>query len=252
MHYNTDNSDPNNVIYNYATLGSPADLQFGTSQSFSVSYWIRFTGGSVDLPVLCNNECGEGCAGFFFGPAYYTSGAWAWSFENSAYSAGVDADGAANSINDGQWHNVVSTLDRTGLGSSYLDGVLVDVRPISTFTDTLDTAHPVSVGQVGTADYKVAFGADVDDLGVWLRELSPTEAQSIYMVGQQGRTFDTYGPVILSLSKVGNDIQLVWQTGTLLSSTTGVLGIYNPVAGASASYYRVTPGPTPTFYRVKF
>ena len=49
-----------------------------------------------------------------------------------------------------------------------------------------------------------------------------------------------------------NDLELVWQTGTLLSSTTGVLGIYNPVAGASAPYYRVTPGPTPTFYRVRF
>jgi hypothetical protein len=54
------------------------------------------------------------------------------------------------------------------------------------------------------------------------------------------------------LSKVGNDLELVWQTGTLLSSTTGVRGTYNPVAGASPPYYRVTPGPTPTFYRVRF
>ena len=252
LHYNTDNSDPNNVIYNYATLGTPADLQFGTSQNFSVSYWIRFTGSSVDLPVLCNDECGEGCAGFFFGPAYYTSGAWAWSFENSAYSAGIDADGAANSINDGQWHNVVSTFDRTGLGITYLDGVVVDSRPINTFTDTLDTVHPVNVGQVGTADYGVAFGADVDDLGVWLQAPTPTEAESIYTVGQQGRSFDTYGPVRLSLTKAGNKLQLVWQTGTLLSSTNGVNGTYNPVPGASAPYYDVTPGPGSTFYRVRY
>jgi hypothetical protein len=72
------------------------------------------------------------------------------------------------------------------------------------------------------------------------------------MVGQQGRTFDTYGPVILSMTKAGNDLELVWQTGTLVSSTTGVLGTYNPVPGASAPYYRVTPGPTSTFYRVRF
>lgn len=252
LHYNTDNSNAGNVIYNYATLGSPADLQFGTSQNFSVAYWVRFTGASVDLPVLCNNDCGEGCIGFYFGPSVINNnGGWAWSLCNSSY-AGPVAEGAANSINDGQWHNVVSTFDRSGLGSTYLDGALVDARPVSTFTDTLDSANPVNVGQVGTGAYGVVFGADVDDLGVWLRELSPTEAQSIYMVGQQGRTFDTFGPVILSLSKVGNDIQLVWQTGTLLSSTTGVLGTYNPVAGASAPYYRVTPGPTPTFYRVRF
>jgi hypothetical protein len=239
------------VIYNYATLGTSADLQFGTSQDFSVAYWVRFTGASVDLPVFCNDNCGEGCIGFFFGPAYYTSGAWAWSFENSSY-AGIDADGAANSINDGQWHNVVSSFDRTGMGMTYLDGVLVDTRPVSTFTDTLDTGNPVNVGQVGTGDYGVVFGADVDDLGVWQRALSPAEAQSIYFVGVQGKSFDTYGPVILTLSRAGSDLQLVWQTGTLLSSTNGVNGTYNPVPGATAPYYRVTPGPTPTFYRVRF
>jgi hypothetical protein len=72
------------------------------------------------------------------------------------------------------------------------------------------------------------------------------------MVGQQGRSFDTFGPVLLTIRKAGNDIELIWQTGTLLSSTTGVLGTYNPVGGASAPYYRFTPGPTPTFYRVRF
>jgi hypothetical protein len=251
MHLNTDNSDVNNVIYNYATLGTPADLQFGSSQNFSVSYWIRFTGTSQDLPVLCNNNCGEGCTGFYFGPSYngYVNGTWAWAFADVNT---IDVDGAVNAVNDAQWHNVVSTFDRTALGTTYLDGVLVDARPVNAFNSTLDTGHPVNVGQVGTGDYGVVFGADLDDLGVWLKPLSPTEAQSIYLVGQQGRSFDTYGPVILSLSKVGNDIQLVWQTGTLLSSTTGVLGTYDPVVGASAPYYRVTPGPTPTFYRVKF
>jgi len=72
------------------------------------------------------------------------------------------------------------------------------------------------------------------------------------VVGQQNTSFDTYGPVVLTLRKAGNDIELVWQTGTLLSSTTGVLGTYSPVSGATAPYYRVTPGPAPTFYRVKF
>jgi hypothetical protein len=253
MHYNTDNSNPNNIIYNYATLGTPADLQFGTSQNFSVSYWVRFTGASIDLPVLCNNNCGDGCIGFYFGPSWhdYANGTWAWTLKNGSYN-GPEARGAANSINDGQWHNVVSTFDRTGLANTYLDGVAVDSQTISSFTDTLDTPNPVNVGQVGTADYNVVFGADVDDLGVWQRALSPSEAESIYLVGQQGRSFDTYGPVIITLRKAGSDLELVWQTGTLLSSTTGVNGTYNPVPGASAPYYRVTPGPTPTFYRVRY
>jgi len=250
LHYNTDNTDANNVIYNFVTLQSPADLQFGTSQNFSVSYWIRFTGNSLDLPVLCNNDCGEGCIGYFFGPAYYVSGAWAWSFANSTY-AGIDADGAANSINDGQWHNVVSTFDRAGLGATYLDGVLVDARPITGFTDSLDTANPVNVGQVGTGDYKVKFGADVDDLGVWQRVLSSAEAASIYVVGQNyGRSFDTYGPVMLTVRQSGTDLELIWQAGTL-QAADAVDGTYLPVGGATAPYYKVTPAAAKKFYRVR-
>ena len=249
MHYNTDNA---NGIFNYATLGNPADLYFGTSQDFSVSYWIRFTGVAVDLPVFCNDDCGEGCIGFYFGPSVINAnGGWAWSFCNSSY-AGPIAEGAANSINDGQWHNVVSTFVRTNMGVTYLDGVQVDARSVSTFTDSLDTMNPVNVGQVGNGYYGVEFGADVDDLGVWLRALSPTEAQSIYMVAQQGKSFDTFGPVLLTIRKAGSDIELVWQTGTLLSSTNGVLGTYKPVAGASAPYYHVTPGANSAFYRVQF
>jgi hypothetical protein len=149
LHYNTDNSDANNVIYNYATLGSPPDLQFGTSQNFSVSYWVHFTCNSMDLPVLCNHDCGEGCIGFYVGPAVINNnGGWASSFCNSSY-AGPIAEGAANSINDGQWHNVVSTFDRTGLGMTYLDGVLVDARPVTGFdliwqAGTLEAADDVN------------------------------------------------------------------------------------------------------------
>jgi hypothetical protein len=119
---------------------------------------------------------------------------------------------------------------------------------------TLDWGAALAIGQnpTGNQTYSGDGAGYFDDVGVWRRALSPTEAESIYMVGQQGRSFDTYGPVILTIRKAGNDIELIWQTGTLLSSTTGVLGTYNPVAGASAPYYRVTPGATPTFYRVRF
>ena len=72
------------------------------------------------------------------------------------------------------------------------------------------------------------------------------------MVAQQGKSFDTFGPVLLTIRKAGSDIELVWQTGTLLSSTNGVLGTYKPVAGASAPYYHVTPGANSAFYRVQF
>jgi hypothetical protein len=54
LHYSTavDTSNPNNPVVtaaNYVTLGTPADLQFGSNVNFSVSYWVRFTGAPGDL-----------------------------------------------------------------------------------------------------------------------------------------------------------------------------------------------------------
>lgn len=249
MHYNTDNSNPENAIYNYATLGTPSDLLFGTSQNFSVSYWVRFTGASIDLPVLCNTECGEGCTGFYFGPSWhdYTEGSWAWAF---AETATIDIQGQPHAIDDGQWHNVVHTFDRAASAVTYLDGEQVHTAVIDDFTGTLDTFYPVNVGQAGSGSYNVVFGADVDDLGVWLRALSPIEARSIYRAAQYGSSFDTYGPVLLTIRKAGADIELIWQAGTL-EAASAVRGPYTPVPGAQAPYYRIEPATTPAFYRVR-
>jgi hypothetical protein len=232
----------------FVTLGSPADLQFGTT-NFSVAYWIKFLSPTVDLPVFCNNNCGEGCIGFYFGPSVYADGRWAWSLADSSY-AGPSAEGT-NVISDGTWHHIVSTFDRSGDAVTFQDGVLVDKRPITTFTASLDTGNPVNIGQVGTADYAVNYTAVVDDLGVWLRPLTQAEAESIYRVGQNyGKSFDTYGPVKLSISSTSTGVELVWQSGTLLSSDS-LTGSWTAVSGAKAPYYKVTPGTGNRFYRVQ-
>ena len=49
--------------------------------------------------------------------------------------------------------------------------------------------------------------------------------------------------MILSIRKAGNDIELIWQAGTLLQSGT-VNGNYVAVPGAVAPYFRITPGPS--------
>jgi hypothetical protein len=54
---------------NYVSLGSPADLQFGTT-SFSVAFWTRFTGSPGDLPFLANNNSSYGGAGLVLAPSW--------------------------------------------------------------------------------------------------------------------------------------------------------------------------------------
>ena len=133
------------------------------------------------------------------------------------------AAGAANSINDGNWHSLVFTFDRAGQGITYLDGTQVSSRAINTL-GTIDTGQPTNIGQDPTGTYGVSGSAIIDDMGVWRRVLAPAEVQTLYAVGQTyGRTFDTYGPVELTLvppsAANGQSIELIWQAGTLLSPT---------------------------------
>ena len=108
LRYNTDITGGQ---YNYATLGTPPDLQFSSNVNFSVSYWVRFTGTPGDLPFLCNAVASYGGFGFTFAPSY-AAGGWSWSLGNGAGFVGVY--GAANSINNGNWHHLLHTFDRTG------------------------------------------------------------------------------------------------------------------------------------------
>ncbi|HEV8542106.1 MAG TPA: hypothetical protein VGR78_06930, partial [Verrucomicrobiae bacterium] len=85
---------------------------------------------------------------------------------------------------------------------------------------------------------------------LWRRVLTPFEVSAIYAVGQQGKSFDTYGPVSLVVTKDSAGIQLTWQAGTLLEANEA-LGPWSPVVDAQAPYYQVTPGAARKFYRVQ-
>jgi hypothetical protein len=239
-------------IFNYVTFGATLpDFAFGAADSFSVAFWVNFTSWQNDLPMIGNAVGSTYQPGWVFAQ---DQNKIELSLVNANGSATYIADPVAGSpiISDGLWHNIVGVVDRgSQTASVYVDGGLAGSFSIAGM-DTLDTGTALTIGQNPNGNYAVDGAGSFDDVGIWRRALTPTEAQSIYMVGQQGRSFDTYGPVILSLRRAGNDLELVWQAGTLLSSTNGVNGTYNPVSGASAPYYRVTPGPMPTFYRVRF
>ena len=246
LHYNT---DTNLGVYNYVTLGVPSDLQFSSNVSFSVSYWTKFTGTPPDLPFFCNAVNSYGNWGFTFAPSWQTGG-WSWSLGSSAGYVGVY--GAANSINDGNWHHLTHTFDRSGEVSTaitYLDGVQVDARSAAVVAD-IDSGATVNIGQDPTGVYPITAAADLDDLAVWRRVLTTYEAQSIYLVGQQyGSSFDTVQPIQLIAQRAGDDLELIWQAGTLLEADN-VTGPYSPVAGAAAPYHKVAPGAAKKFYKV--
>ena len=243
-------TDTTNSTYNYVTLGMPSDFLFGSSVDFSVSYWVQMPNGAQpgDEPFLCSALQSTGGFGITIAPGYQTGG-WGWSLDNST-PTGARVAGADNTINDGNWHNVVEVFSRASNGYTYLDGELVNTTPIAGI-GSIDSGLTFNIGQDPTGTYSESAIFSLDDMGVWRRALTDFEAKSIYAVGQNyGKSFDTFGPLKLGLSALpGGKQGIAWQSGTLLQSTQ-VNGPWTPVPNATAPFYQFTPTSTNTFYSV--
>jgi hypothetical protein len=236
--------------YNYVTLGTPLDLSFGATTDFSVAYWVRMTGAPGDLPFLCTAVGSYGLVGLTFAPGYNT-GTWSY-YVAGTTGTGIGTGYATAPINDGTWHSLVHTFDRDGNAVTYFDGVQVDTRSITALGD-LDNFQPMNVGQDPSGTYAENGAAEIDDIGIWRRALTPYEAASIGVVGRNyGRSFNSYGPVQLLIQETGGMVEVIWQAGTLEENTDlGNPNGWTPVSGASAPYYQVTPGGPQKFYRVR-
>ena len=244
VHLDTDTAIP---AYNYLSVTDlNGDLSFAETDSFTVAFWLRYTNAFSDLPILGNAIRSTYNAGWVITE---NGGQLEWTAVSGSSVIRDPVGGPA--INNGQWHNIVVAFDRAGgWASSYVDGVLVDSASLAGL-GTLATGNPLTLGQDPTGYYGNNGAFDLDDVGIWRRALAPTEAESIYRVGQNyGRTFDTSGSIQLTLQRSGTGLELIWPTGTLLQADE-VNGTYLPVPGASAPYYQVTPGSGKKFYRVQ-
>jgi hypothetical protein len=239
--------------FNYVTVGALPDFAFAETDSFSVSFWMKFTGWNNDLPMIGNAVGSTYQLGWVFANE---GGKIEFSLVSTANSGTYVADPVAGSptINDNVWHNIVGIVDRAyQTATVYVDGELAGSFTIAGL-GTLDQGTALTIGQNPDGTYGVDGSASFDDVGIWRRTLSVYEAQGIYIVGSQyGRSFDTVAPpeVKLSIQLSGTSLTLQWSSGTLESSDNANSG-YTTVAGASAPSYTTTISTTGSkFYRVK-
>jgi hypothetical protein len=267
LHYATSTS--NNVSGNpvieadYVTLGIRPDLQFGSNISFTVSYWVRlppnYIGG--DLPFLTDATNSTMNPGFAFAPSYGQTaltgnadawpGGWAMTIFDANYF-GVGVYGDVGSINDGNWHHLVHVVDRSLGAVTYLDGVRahdsIQQGRSAAAAGNIDTGAPANIGQDPTGQYPEPGSADIDDLGVWHRALSPLEAASIYMAGLSNQLSPVPAPIFLTEQRSSNQIILSWPAG-MLQSADSVTGPYTDMTPVSP--LSVPPSAAKRFFRVR-
>jgi hypothetical protein len=92
-------------------------------------------------------------------------------------------------INDGKWHHIVLSYDKTGFAVTYLDGVPIDSRSVAGAGDFDQPSNIWNIGSDTTGTYWFETAAVtteeavIDDMGIWRRALSQVEAQQMYTVG---------------------------------------------------------------------
>jgi hypothetical protein len=271
----------------YVTVGTvgsgpPTELQFGASTSFSVSLWVKLDAGALpaDVPFIGTATNSSFNAGWDLSPSFHLGG-WQWNLNDGVALAGnnVNVNGADGSINDGNWHNFVLTVDRTAkVADSYLDGVHTASASIAALGSIDNNNYwPIVIGQDPSYAYEqagygpFAVSATLDDIGIWRQALTALDAAQIASAGSTGgRSFDTVAPSggtqpdITGISVSAGTVTIQFTAGASDPSTAFTLlgagtanGSYGPAVGAvitgSAGSYTAT---VPTsgamqFYRIQ-
>src|SRR5437899_3123659 len=171
----------------FVSLGYPADLKFGSTTSWSVSFWINHTNNVGDPAMISNKN-------------WYSSGnpGWGIFFQNNGnFRVQMTDSGTASNlggtrsevIRDGTWHHIVVTFTVGGTRNIYLDGALLS-SVVHNFTGDTDTdtllnglgqPYAVNIGEDGTGAYNdstsdpppalatggdsAVYDAKIDDVG---------------------------------------------------------------------------------------
>jgi|GEM_PF-2870439 len=232
---------------NYVTLGSPADLDFGTDADYSFSFWLKFSQWTRDPVLIANKSWFSSGSLIGYALAIGSDGRFQWNFKEQVGER-ADYDSPPGLISDGRWHHVVVTFDRQGMGRSYLDGQQVNEASLIPDLDSIDTPAGLATNivQDGKGSYtdNGAVGmtdGQLDDVAIWRRVLLAAEVATLYQQGLQG--IDVLGqapPPVLQIARNGLTLTLTWPgsvTGFTLESSAalGAAADWTPVPGVSGN-----------------
>ena len=148
---------------------------------FSVEAWFRTTSTSGGKIISFGNQP-TGTSNNYDRHAYMDPQGRVWF---GVYNNGMYTVNTAQSLNDGQWHHVVGSLDSSGV-TLYVDGKRIGRNAGTT------TAQPYEgywrIGGDSAWSGNPYFNGDIDDVAIYPSALSLTQVQKHYT--DSGRTLD--------------------------------------------------------------
>tara|TARA_Y100000310_G_scaffold338796_1_gene429496 strand:+ start:1956 stop:3086 length:1131 start_codon:yes stop_codon:yes gene_type:complete len=167
----------------YVTIPETNAWDFNDADSFSIELWVKFEAGYTDGAAIVEKWNG-GSVDYPFVIRQYGSGGsplieFAQYHDNPV--SGTSVISSSGEIQLDNWHHIVVVYD-AALGTNdvilYVDGVKVDETTDS--TDPTENDHPILLGTRGGLPSNTWMFGSLDELAIYTRALSATEAKEHY------------------------------------------------------------------------
>lgn len=174
------------------------DLDFNSSQAYSVSMWVKFTGTPGDEALLCFNDVSAQNNFWLDCMMYYSTDSSLSVLTVKTGDAGDFCSAAPFSINTSKWYHLVHTWSGSGGNKS----LYMDNKQVSSCTHLPNPNNPPVGVSIGFRDFDNIWGAShfyIDEVAIYNRSISTTEITQLYNTGS-GTTYPfTIETISLSL-----------------------------------------------------
>ena len=156
----------------------------GTRDAYSISAWVK-TGEETDLFIV-DQATGDNWGGSSIALEMFSDGTI---YGTIFWSDTPDFDRATGTtaINNGNFNHVAMTWLRTGSIKVYVNGVLNGSSASSGNYANVPTNN-ISLNSNADGSFAVGKNCNIDEVGVWNKELSASEITSLYNAGA-GKTY---------------------------------------------------------------
>jgi hypothetical protein len=165
-------------VDDFVNVGSPANLRFNRSDSFSFSAWVNVS-ATGNNTILSNQRApSTNYRGYYF--AVQSNKLVA--LHRSTLSDRLVFNGATN-LSSG-WNHIVFTYDgsaSTSSGKFYINGIADTTTGSGTLTGTAESVDTLYMGCRSDADN--FFNGNIDEVSVFNTELSASNITAIYGTG---------------------------------------------------------------------
>ncbi|WP_394666069.1 alkaline phosphatase family protein [uncultured Chryseobacterium sp.] len=146
----------------YAKPANQTPFNFGTTQDFTIEFWVKPNVAYNSDPVMISNKNWANGKNKGFVISGYSGQTFKMNIGDGTNR--IDLVGGKMELNT--WKHIAVSFDRDGLVTMYEDGVPVTFAKMNTIGN-IDSGLPFTINQDGTNTYSPTLAASYRDIRVW-------------------------------------------------------------------------------------